>query len=224
MSHDEKSNPPRVQHLKKYRGFLPFIPGLYGALFFVLLIYFGDKPSILFGGLMFVIGLFFTVKGKKISMIIPGFKSFYTGLAWACMVIFTAVYCSEYKILPVLLFFIFVFIRITINVSFCDIKDIDADRAAGLKTLVMIFKNRDEALNFLHVLNIFSFIFLITGVIIHAFQPYTLFLMFSFFNTFYYTQRAKNPDTDISSLSYIVADGELLFWPFFIFIGMLLLP
>jgi 4-hydroxybenzoate polyprenyltransferase len=220
---DSLSNSPRVTHLKSYGGFLAFIPGLYGSMFFALLIYFGNKTSILFGGLILVLGLFFTIKGKKLSKLIPGFKSFYTALTWSLMVIFTAIYCSYPTDLSVLLFFIFVFLRILINVSFSDIKDLETDRKEGLITLVMIFKDKQQSLNFLHILNVLSFTPLLLGVFFGVLNTYVLFLLLSFIISFYYIQKAKSKDADITSLTSILADGELYYWPFFIFIGLLLL-
>ncbi|MEM0467451.1 MAG: hypothetical protein QXX20_07685, partial [Candidatus Thermoplasmatota archaeon] len=101
---DSKTNSARVNHLKKYKGFLCFIPGLYGCIFFLLLIIFGDKNSILFGGIILILGLLFTIKAKNLSRIIPGFKSVYTGFAWGLMVIFTSIYCSYNINISVILF------------------------------------------------------------------------------------------------------------------------
>lgn len=220
---DEKTNAPRVEHLRKFGKSLSLIPGFYALLFFTLLIWYGDKISILFGGTIFVIGLFFTIEGKKFSKLIPGFKSIYIGISWGCMVLFTAIYCSQINILPIILFFSFIFIRVIINVSFCDIKDLESDKKIGLTTLVMLFKNRKNSIYFLHMLNIFSFTLLIVGVVIDVFQPYVLFLILSFFITFYYTQKAKTSQENLSSLVYIIADGELYYWPFFILVGMSIL-
>jgi 4-hydroxybenzoate polyprenyltransferase len=220
---DEETNAPRVEHLRKFGNSLNLIPGFYALLFFTLLIWHGDIISVLFGGAVFFLGLFFTIKGKNFSKIIPGFKSIYIGMSWGCMVLFTAIYCSQIIILPIILFFSFVFIRIMINVSFCDIKDLESDKKIGLTTLFMIFKNRKSSINFLHMLNLFSFTLLIVGVVIDVFQPYVLFLMLSFFITFYYTQKAKNSQENLSSVVYIIADGELYYWPFFMLVGMSIL-
>lgn len=220
---DSLSNSPRVAHLKRYGGFLIFIPGFYGSMFFALLIYFGNKTSIFFGGLIIVLGLFFTIKGKKLSRLIPGFKSFYTASTWGLMAIFTAIYCLYPIDLSVLLFLIFVFLRVLVNVSFSDIKDLEIDRKEGLTTLIMIFRNKNQSLNFLHMINLFSFLPLLLGVFFGVFNTFVLFLFFSFIISCYYIQKAKSIEADITSLTSILADGELYYWPFFIFVGFFLL-
>ncbi|MEM0467072.1 MAG: prenyltransferase, partial [Candidatus Thermoplasmatota archaeon] len=115
------------------------------------------------------------------------------------------------------------FLRVSLNLYFSDIKDIETDKKEGLITIVMLFSNRQKALNFLHFFNFISLIPLFWGVFFGIFPKFSLFLVFSSFLSFYYIQKAKNIQIDILSLTSIFADSELYYWPFFVFIGMILI-
>ena len=222
MEIDSISNAPRVEHLKRFRNILPLLTGLYGVLFFSILIYFGNKESIFFGGFLLILGLLFTVIGKKISKKIVGFKSFYTALAWALLIVFTTVYHSYSMDSKVIILLIFVFLRLVINTSFSDIKDLEGDRKNNIFTLPMIFKNVKNWLTFLHFLNILSFIPLLFGIITGIIPNYTLFLFFTFFYSFYYIHKAKNEDINKNSLYNVIVDGEYYYWPALLLIGSII--
>lgn len=222
MKIDALSNAPRVNHLKKYINILPIMTGFYGVLFLGLLIYFGSRDSILFGGFLLTLGLLFTINGKKISKKIIGFKSFYTASSWALLIIFTMIYHSYPINKAVILLLIFVFLRLIINTSFSDIKDIEGDGKEDLITLPMMFKNIKNWLNFLYILNFLSFSPLCFGVLIGIIPNYALLLFFTSFYAFYYIQKAKDKDTNKNSLFNIIVDGEYYYWPILLFIGLLL--
>lgn len=219
---DSISNVPRVTHLKRYSNVLPLLTAFYGVLFFSLLIYFGNKESIFFGGFLLILGLLFTIIGKKISKRIIGFKSVYTASAWAFLIIFTVIYHSLSINSAVLIIWIFVFLRLMINTSFSDIKDIEGDKKEKLITLPMIFKNTSNWLNFLHLLNIISFAPLLLGILLNIIPMYGLFLLFTYFYTFYYLQKAKIKDIDKNSLYNVLVDGEYYYWPILLLVGLII--
>jgi 4-hydroxybenzoate polyprenyltransferase len=196
---------------------------IYGAIYFALLIYFGNKESIFFGGFLLVIGLLFTSKGKTLSKKIKGFKTVYASASWSFVtVIFTAVYCSYSNILPIIFLFMFVTLRVIINTSFSDFKDIESDRRRGIITLPMLFKTKNNGLNFLHAINILSCALIIFGAMIQILPTYVLFLLISSLYNLYYIQKGKQEKTNISALTHVFVDGENYYWPFLVFIGMVI--
>jgi 4-hydroxybenzoate polyprenyltransferase len=217
---DTLSNSPRVNHLRSYSTILPYLPWMYGSIFFVLLLYFGNITSILFGGILLLIGLLFTSKGKVLSKKIKGFKTAYASLSWCCLtVIFTAIYVSYSNILPVVFLFIIIIIRLIINLSFSDFKDMESDKQRGLVTLPMLFATKTRGLNFLHGLNMISCLIILSGILLKILPLFSIFLIFSSLYNFYYLQKGKQETTDISTLTHVFVDGESYCWPLLVFIG-----
>ncbi len=219
IDRDSLNNSDRVEHLKKYYGYIPTITAIYGILYFSLLIYFGERNSILFGGFLLVLGLLFTYKGKKISKKIIGFKSIYTAFSWALLPLFTAVYVSCTINISLVLFFLFVFLRWMVNTIAFDIKDIKSDKKEKLLTIPIVFKNK--LIKLLHYLNFLSFITLIMGFYFGYFPMYILALIPLFFYSFYYIERSKKENIDKQFVYYIFVDGEYYYWPILMLLGLL---
>jgi len=222
IDNDSYSKSPRAAHIKKYGGFYPIIVRLYGLMFFTILILFGNIPSILFGSFLLALGIIYTTNVKNVSKKMIGFKSIYTSISWGLLIIFCAIYCNYPLTFAVLLFFLFVFLRMVIITTFYDIKDIQSDQESGLVTLPMIFHDKNKWLNFLHVLNIISLFPIILGVVFRIFPFYSLLLLPLIFYGFTYIQKAKSKNADINYLSYIVADGDYNIWPILLIVGVLI--
>ncbi|MBN2065452.1 MAG: UbiA family prenyltransferase, partial [Candidatus Thermoplasmatota archaeon] len=221
IKEDSLSNPARVSHLKGHLTYIPIMTATYGIIYFSLLVYFGNKLTIFFGGFLLLLGLLFTIKGKKISKKIIGFKSFYASLAWALLVFFIAIYHSYPINITVFVLFIFIFIRLVVNTSFSDIKDLRSDKKEKILTLAMLPKN--HFLNLLHILNFISFIPLFFGLILGIMPRCSLLLLPTFFYSYYYIQKAKNKEISKNSLYGIIVDGEYYYWPLMLLLGILIL-
>lgn len=215
---DSINNSDRSTHLKKNHTYLPFIIVIYAFGFFSLLITFGNIQSLVFGGTLLFLGLFYTSKVKKMTEKITGFKNFYTSLSIASLIIFTGIYCSIPINFILLLLFIFMFLRFIINTCFCDIKDIETDRTYQIKTFPILF-GKEKFLSILQMINFISIIPIIIGVYLHILPLYSLLLLASVAYSFYYIQKSKQKETNIQTLSSVVVDGEFAFWPFMLFVG-----
>ena len=216
---DAVTTSPRVAHIRKYGVIYPFIVKSYGIFFFLLLILFGNLPSILLGSFILFLGLVYTTNVKSVSKRIVGFKSLYTSIAWGLLILFTAFYCSYPLTIGVILFFLFVFIRMMIITTFYDIKDITSDQESGLVTLPMIFNDKNSWLNILHILNIISLFPIILGTLLGILPIFSLLLLPLIFYGFAYIQKAKSNNAKIHFLSYIVADGDYNLWPVLLIMG-----
>jgi len=220
LDSDAVTTSPRVAHIRKYGAIYPLIIKLYGILFFLFLIFFGNLPSILFGSFLLSLGLVYTTNVKSVSKRMIGLKALYTSISWGLLILFTAIYCSYPLTIGVILFFLFVFLRMVIITTFYDIKDISSDRESGLVTLPMIFQDKNSWLNILHILNIISLIPIILGVLFSILPIYSLLLLPLIFYGFTYIQKAKSNTADINFLSYLVADGDYNIWPVLLIIGV----
>jgi 4-hydroxybenzoate polyprenyltransferase len=217
---DILSNSERPDHLNNYIKVLPIITFVYGFILFGLLLYFGNVASMLFCLLLLFLGLSFTNFFKKITKKIIGFKNYYASFTLGSLIIFTAIYCSYGINILLLELFVLISLRFLLSSSISDIKDIDIDKKQKLATFPIYF-GKSKFLTFLQILNIITFIpfFFILMTISHSLV--TL-LFFTFLYTFYYIEKAKKIETDIQSLTNVIVDGEFIFWPFLIVIGLFL--
>jgi len=221
VERDITGNIDRVNHIRRYYKVYPLILSSYIILFFSLLFYFGNLNSLIFGVLLLLIGLFYTIKVKKLTTKITGFKSIYTSLSVASFVIFTGLYCYHSINLLLILLFVFMFLRFLVNTSFCDIKDIESDRRYNILTLPVVL-GKERFMFILHIINIISLIPLIAGIYLNILPLFAMPLVFSIIYGGYYIEKARRVNNvNIESLSSIVADGEFVFWPFILFLGMI---
>lgn len=215
---NSSNNSKRTNHLKKYQFLIPFLLVFYCVGYFSLLVYYGNIEAIIFGTVLLIGGLLYAVKFKDITKKVVGFKSIYTALSWGLMVLFTAIYCSYSANALLFVILLFVFLRWFVNTSFCDFKDVETDKKENLLTLPIYFGKR-KFLIFLHILNSMAFIILFASIFL-GITPLSAISLFVFFiYGAYYIQKAKNPKTDLSSLSNVVVDGEFIFWPIFLSLG-----
>ena len=219
IKEDSEGNKDRAEHLKKYNKILPLLLISYGAFFLFVLFYFGTFGSMLVGLLLLFSGLLYTEKFKKITEKIAGFKNIYTSFSISSLVVLTAVYYSV-SILTwsLILIFAILFLRLMINTSFCDIKDIDSDKKNSLLTLPIVF-GKKKFLRFLHIINFSFAIPLIFGIYIGALPVFSLFLLISSIYSFLYIYKTEKEKTDVKSISSTLVDGEFIIWPVLLFIG-----
>jgi len=219
---DELSNAPRVRHLRRYKRYLPLITACYSIGFFSLLFYFANKPALYFGSFLFLLGILFTQRGKTVTTSIPGFKTIYASLCWGMIIIFTTIYCSYSFDLGIFLLFVFVFLRFVIDTIFFDIKDVEVDKVQGLLTIPVIFEDRKKCLKLLHTLNFLSVLPVMAGVALNILPAFAISITLTVIYTLVYLEKSGRKDADILSISYILVDGEYIFWPFYLLVGRII--
>ena len=212
------NNPDRSSHLNKYKNFLPYILIFYGIGFFILLFYFGNIQSLVFGGLLLFSSLLYASKVKKMTSKIIGFKNLYTAFSFSLLIIFTGIYCGCSFNQLLILVFLFIFLRLFIDTTFCDIKDMDTDRKQNLLTLPLYF-GKQNFLILLHIINFMSFLLIFIGIFLGILPFFSIFLFIFYLYCTYYLKKAKNRETNIQSLSGIIVDGEQILWPIILILG-----
>lgn len=212
------NNLNRSNHLNRYKKLYPFILTFYGINFFALLIYFGSIQSIIFGGILLLSSLFYASKIKKLTSKIVGLKNFYTAFSFSLLIIFTGIYCLYPINLLLLLIFAFIFLRLFIDTSFCDIKDMETDKKQNLLTLPL-YLGKQRFLLLLHIINFISFALIFIGIFMQIIPFYAIFLFIFYLYCIYYLKKAKSEKTNIQTLSSIVVDGEQILWPILLVIG-----
>lgn len=218
IEQDSFDNPNRTNHLRKYQKFFPLILTIYSSLFIGLLFYFGNFQSLSIGILILIIGLLYSLGLKKLTKKIIGFKNFYTSLSVSSLVILVSFHIGYSLNLLIIIVFLFIFLRVIINTSFCDLKDIRSDKKKNLITLP-IYLGKEKFLTLLHILNIISILLIVMSVVLRISPLYTIFLVLSLPCVLYYLYKAKNPNTDLENLSSGLVDGEFILWPLLLFGG-----
>ncbi len=194
------------------------------TLIFLIFLFSNVKLTLFIMGLV-VSGILYTTAFKGVTKKIPFFKNIYTAITWAMGgTFFLIFYYSMGITTPFLLIFLVIFIRILINIIFFDLKDIDADRNEGLKTLPAIL-GKKKSINFLHLLNMFSFLPILLGVYLGWIPNFALALLIFFFYVFYYIQKSENLEGDnLHRISHTMADSEFVMWPLVLIIAKLIIP
>lgn len=146
-------------------------------------------------------------------------KNFIIASIWACSVILVAASVNMINI-TVLSFFVFVFFRDFINSIFFDIRDIQGDKIANVKTIPIII-GVNNTLRILNIFNILSGALVILFVFFRFLPKFALFLIgLVFYNFFYYSLYRKGR-INKSILFDLIADSEIYFAAFLILVGKL---
>ncbi len=154
---------------------------------------------------------------------IPCVKAFYTAFFWGLLGAFAVVWLGRGDSMPALVggFAIF-FLRLLLNTLFCDLKDLDRDRAAGVRTWAAAL-GRDRLLDTLALLNLLLPLLLLALVAAGVWPPTAMALALS---TLYFQallDAARRDDADLEFLCNVVADAEWAPWPLYLAAGSLLL-
>lgn len=214
LEKDLATNPERTSYLIKKVKLYPILFGIYMSLLILLLLLYANYVFTIFILILLSCGILYTIVFKDLTKQVPGFKGVYIAAVWALAgaFLFNFHYSVTWGVFSVLMF-LFIFLRGIINVTFFDIKDVESDRARGLKTLPVLL-GRDTTLKFLNVLNIFSFIPLILGVYFGIIPAFGLALLVFYLYDFYYLRKARSVnDKSLRMISYTLADAEFIIWP-----------
>lgn len=207
-------NLDRANYLNKKSKKFHKILLIYAALFLISLILFSNHNFILLIAGMILGGILYSKLVKNKTKNIPLLKNVYTALNWAVGgTFFIIIYSSLTISLPFLLMFIFIFLRVMINIIFFDLKDLDGDKNNGIKTLPVLF-GRENTVLFLHFLNLASFLPLLWGIHTGFLPLFSISLLFFGFFVYYYIYKSqKATHKQLNLISYTMADSEFVIWP-----------
>ena len=86
IEEDKNDNPKRTKHIMKYQKFFPILLTIYGFLFIILLLLYGNLISLSIGILILTIGILYSIGLKNLTKKITGFKNIYTSLSVSLLV------------------------------------------------------------------------------------------------------------------------------------------
>lgn len=207
LQKDIKTNPERTKYLLRRGNIL-----LYFVLISFLVACLVPIVSNNYFTLEVVIILLFLGAGysiffKKISQKVIAFKNIYLSSVFCLIALFPLIHFQLLFLTPnVILILSFIFMRVLVNTSFCDIKDVEVDKKFGVLTIPSVFglKRTKEILSTLTVISILP---ILVGVIYGFLPLFSIFLI----TVIIYSLVYINYDKKRSTL-YLLADGEGIIW------------
>jgi 4-hydroxybenzoate polyprenyltransferase len=220
LENDRTTNPERYALASRKASRYPQLIVLYVAFLVILIVLFSGPALAVFAMALLLGGVFYTLFFKGVTKKVPGFKNLYTSFIWACDgAFFLAAYDPGYMSIACFFVFLFMLVKSLVNTIFFDIKDVEADKKEGLRTIPAVL-GKDKALSFLQALNLAAYVPLLAGTLIVALPAFTLSLTALFFYTHAYLRRAERPSgTEIRHMSYTLAEAEIILWPILLAAG-----
>lgn len=219
---DSLTNPERTSHIKKNIKKIPFVILIFFLIGFSILIYYQKFAALLFGVILFILGLLYSKVFKSLTQRIVGFKNFFVSLMWTLLVVLLAVYYSLPFNLALFLISIFVFLRLLDNTIFFDIKDVESDRKKHLITLPIVLED-NKLFKSLVLITFSATVPIIVGVFLGLLPTVSLLLFFTVPYGLYCFKKSRETKTNIAFLYNVIRDGEYILWSLFILLGKFLL-
>ncbi len=214
---DFLTNIQRAEYLRKNKKIPILVSGSVITLE-LLLFYFGNIYSLYLGSIIVILGLFYSRYFKRITKRIVAFKNLFVALVWSMLTFFLFLYYSYLLTAEVVLFAIFIFLRIFVVQISLDIRDKEGDKREKLLTIPVFFGKKTESI--LMGLNILAFLLLFYSMYFDIFPKFCVLLFFIFPYSFYYINRIKNTKNDSSI--YFLAVMEPIILLIFILFGCFL--
>ncbi len=224
VSQDKISNPGRTNYLSGRSRYLTTISAVgfgigYVIAFFTNLIFFLALLVPL------VLALVYSIGSKKLTGLIGArrlkekllVKNLAISFGWSLIPVLVGLY---YRSLPLILlsFAPFIFFRLMSNTIFFDLRDVKADKAYGVRTVPVVY-GQSRAYSIMNLFDILSALYIVFLIVVRLFPLFTAIMVFFPVYSVAYRQLSSLPNTNISFLCDVVADGEYLLWGPLLFIG-----
>lgn len=224
MDKDSLTNSEKAKYLGYRKSVFPILFWSYLLLALILIVVIFDPIFFTFLLIVLAGGILYTTIFKRLSREVPAFKNIYSTAIWAYFGTFFTIFL--YRIYPDLIFlviFLFIYLKIFINNVFFDIKDIEADKKEGLKTIPILLGKR-KTIYILSAINVLSVVVLAFSAYIGIIPLYALSLAVLFFYTQYYLVKSLTAEsTELLNYTYIISESEFIFWPIVLMIGHILI-
>lgn len=189
---------------------LAFISLVTFVIMFTVDVKFASFPLLLcFVGLS-IFGILYNIYFKKITRSVLGMKNYLVALTFPLSLLFV-VFLRPGEWVNILLIYLFFTIRLLMNTSFGDLKDLESDKEFGLKTFPIRLGEKDF-FKFLNIINIVSIAPILLGVGLKLLSHSALIFVVTILYALQYLSLAQKKGRDIGKLSAYWADGEPLIW------------
>lgn len=108
---------------------------------------------------------------------IPGLKSFYTAAFWCVLMMYAAVFVRTEQTLAIAFFCAYMMLSALVNTVFSDYKDVERDRAEGVRTWIVIL-GLERTTTCLRLINFFALVLLLAAILIACIPSWMIALTF----------------------------------------------
>lgn len=226
--HDQASNPLRSKYMASKRRYAPIIVALcYGGTF--LIAFFANLTFFAALLLPFSLSYLYNIGSHRFKTVLGAsklkekflVKNLVVSAGWGLVPSLVLLYYEAPVTPTVASLFIFIFLRILVNTIFCDMKDVKADSAQGIKTIPTVqglvqTRRILLALNTIAGLTVFGMVWV--GLLPLAAHAVNLVTFYGYF----YILKSRASDANLNFLSDFVAEMEEPLAVPLVIIGMML--
>lgn len=207
LKEDFQYEPDEFRKIKKSRSLVWVVIWISIFLSIYLAFTLGNHLSFSFVLIFLGLGLLYTLVLKKVTYFITGFKDIFVAICWNLVIPFFIFYHGYAFSSTVYWVMAIVFTRDLVNASYCDLKDMEVDKKAGLKTFAQVL-GIPKIFQFLKFGNFISVAVLLISVFLGLLPVSSLVLLIAFIITALLIHRSKIH----SSFSTIAVDSEYFVW------------
>ena len=224
IDQDAVSHPERTALLGGRRRYLPMISGgcfLLGYAFALTVNY------IFFVALLvpLAFSLAYSVGSKRLVGVIGVsklkdkllVKNLFVSLGWALIPLMVGFYYLKFE-QAILLMGIFIFLRLMVNTLIFDVRDIEGDRAAGIRTVPSVY-GASATYNAMAAIDALALVYLAFAVYLGLLPSTASILGVLPVYSLGYALLARRPKADLGFICDVLVDGEYLVWGPLMYIG-----
>jgi 4-hydroxybenzoate polyprenyltransferase len=222
LKKDDLTNRARSTHLNKTYKIIPFVVFLCILSVVAIFVYANKSEVLLFAVGLIAMSVVYDLKLKKLTKKIVGFKNIYVGLIFALLPVMAYVYYLGFSFsASSLIVFAYVFIMAAMGAAFSDIKDIDTDKADGLKTFAVVLGHH-RLIKYLTLVCIGAYALIVLAVIWGLIPTFSLSLILVIFYNFLMFKMSMSPIYNRDYLYSMLFDAQLVLWYLFLLSGKIL--
>jgi len=207
LEEDSINLPDRARFVRKYRHYLMFV-SLLALNIAVVCVFFSNPYAIIVILFPFYIGALYSVGlGKKRIKNILFAKNVLTAGAITVAAVLLPLAINAGIPTVILLVAYFFFLKLFINSVLFDVRDIDGDRKAGVRT-IPTYLGRKKTRNLLLILNSTFIVWIAITLYQGLFYPYHFVLILSVLYGYWYILRFTRASAESNRLFDLLVDGE----------------
>ena len=224
IDQDAVTHPERTALLGARRRYLPLISG---GCFFLGYVFAITVNYVFFAALLvpLIFSLLYSVGSKRLVGVIGVsklkdkllLKNVFVSLGWSLIPVLVGLYYLKFAEV-LLLMGVFIFLRLMVNTLIFDVRDTEGDRAAGIRTVPVVYGERAtygamaaiDLVTLFYLSTVLLFGLLPWGASVLAILPvYSL----------GYSILARRPNANLGFICDVLVDGEYLIWGPLMYIG-----
>ncbi|MDG7007196.1 MAG: UbiA family prenyltransferase [Nitrososphaerota archaeon] len=224
MDQDAVSHPDRTALLGGRRKYLPMISGgcfLLGYGFALTVNY------VFFAALLvpLAFSLAYSVGSKRLVGVIGVsklkdkllVKNMFVSLGWALVPVMVGFYYLRFEQV-ILVMGVFIFLRLMVNTLIFDVRDVEGDRAAGIRTVPAVY-GADATYRIMASVDALALVFLAASIGLGLLPTTAAILGTLPVYSLGYTALARRPKANLSFICDVLVDGEYLIWGPLMYLG-----